>query len=63
MLVLTRGPNQQTMIGNNVVMTVVRIEGNRVVLGFEAAKEIPIHRAEVQRRIQRDLNHEVGEQE
>jgi len=62
MLVLSRRLNEQIILGNNtIVMTVVRIVGDRVVLGFDAAAEIPINRREVHERIQRQnqSNNEV----
>jgi carbon storage regulator len=47
MLVLTRKQNEQLVIGNNIFLTVVEIRGDRVRLGVEAPKEVPVHRHEV----------------
>jgi len=41
------------MIGDNVVITVVDVRGDKVKLGIEAPKEIPVHR-EVYEAIQRE---------
>ncbi len=47
MLVLTRKTNEQLVIGENIVVTVVEIRPDRVRLGFEAPREVSIHRREV----------------
>lgn len=44
MLVLTRKSGEKIMIGDNITITVVAIEGNRVRIGLEAPQEIPITR-------------------
>jgi carbon storage regulator len=47
MLVLTRKPGEEVVIGDNIRVTVVSICGNRVRLGFTAPAETLIHRAEL----------------
>ena len=47
MLVLTRKPDESIVIDGGIKITVVEIQGNRVRLGIEAPKEIPIKREEV----------------
>ncbi len=47
MLVLTRKTNEQLVIGENIVVTVVEVRPDRVRLGFEAPREVSIHRREV----------------
>ncbi len=47
MLVLARKPGQQIMIGDNVTVTVVYVNGDKVGLGVDAPKEVPVHRREV----------------
>jgi carbon storage regulator len=54
MLVLTRKTNEKIVIGDNVVITVVDVRGDRVRLGFEAPQDVEIHRQEVYERIQRE---------
>lgn len=51
MLVLSRNKGEQIVIGNNLVLTVVDIRGDRVRLGFEGPAEVPIHRMEVYHRL------------
>ncbi|GIW93320.1 MAG: carbon storage regulator [Pirellulaceae bacterium] len=51
MLVLSRRPRENILIGESIRITVVQVVGNRVKLGIEAPPEVPVHREEVQRRI------------
>ena len=54
MLVLTRKRNESIIIGDSIKLTVTEIRGDKVRLGIEAPKEIPVHRQEVYEAIQRD---------
>lgn len=47
MLVLSRRLDESIMVGDDIIITVVRIVDDRVVLGITAPKEIPVHREEV----------------
>lgn len=47
MLVLSRKKNESIVIDDNVVITIVEVKGDKVRLGIEAPKEIPVHRSEV----------------
>ncbi|MCA9177496.1 MAG: carbon storage regulator [Planctomycetales bacterium] len=47
MLVLTRKLQEQIRIGDNVVVTVLRVQGNSVRLGVEAPQEVSILRGEL----------------
>ena len=47
MLVLTRKVNESLLIGEDIVITVVEIKGDKVRLGIEAPKEISIVRSEI----------------
>lgn len=53
MLVLSRKKNENIRIGQDIVVTVVEIRGDKVRLGIEAPKEVPVHRQEVFDAIQR----------
>ncbi|MBU6275623.1 MAG: carbon storage regulator CsrA [Planctomycetota bacterium] len=52
MLVLSRQRDESIMIGDNIVITVVDIRGDKVRLGINAPAEIPVHRQEVYEAIQ-----------
>lgn len=53
MLVLSRKKDESLIINDNIVVTVVEIRGEKVRLGIEAPKDIPVHRQEVWLDIQR----------
>jgi len=46
-LVLSRKPNQSIMIGNDIRILVVELDGDHVKLGIEAPRDVPVHRFEV----------------
>jgi len=54
MLVLSRQRDESIMIGDNIVITIVDIRGDKVRLGINAPAEIPVHRQEVYEAIQRE---------
>ena len=47
MLVLSRRENERIRLGDSIVVTVVRLSGDKVRLGIEAPTEVPVHRQEV----------------
>jgi len=49
MLVLSRKQGEKLLIGDDIVLTVNRISGNRVAIGIEAPRDIRIVRGELQR--------------
>ena len=54
MLVLTRKGNQSIMIGDEIEVSVLAIMGEKVRIGIEAPRSIPVFRKEVYIDIQRD---------
>jgi carbon storage regulator len=60
MLVLSRHIDESIMIGDDVVITVVDIRGDKVRLGIEAPQSIPVHRQEVYEAIKRE-NQKAGQ--
>lgn len=59
MLVLSRHRDESIMIGDDVVITIVDIRGDKVRLGIEAPQDIPVHRQEVYEAIKRE-NQKAG---
>ncbi len=53
MLVLSRKRNESIVINNDIIITIVEIRGDKVRLGIEAPKEVPVHRREVYDAIKR----------
>ncbi|OKO98156.1 carbon storage regulator CsrA [Xenorhabdus eapokensis] len=56
MLTLTRRPQEKIMIGDDIVITVLRAQSNKVKIRIEAPKETPVHREEIYQRIQQEYN-------
>ena len=54
MLVLSRKKNESIVINDDITIVVVEIRGDKVRLGVEAPKEVPVHRREVFDAIQRN---------
>jgi carbon storage regulator len=53
MLILTRRIGETIIIGDNVKLTILRIDArNNVAIGFDAPKDIPINREEIFKKIQ-----------
>jgi len=53
MLVLSRKKDEKIMIGDNVAIMVVDIQGDKVRLGIQAPRDIAVHREEVYQAIQK----------
>ena len=47
MLVLSRKKNESIVINEDIVITVVEVRGDKVRLGIQAPREVPVHRSEV----------------
>ena len=54
MLVLTRKSNQSLMIGDDIEVAVLSTMGEKVRIGIQAPREIPVFRKEVYLEIQRE---------
>jgi carbon storage regulator len=61
MLVLTRKKNESIVIRDDIVIMVIEIRGDKVRLGFDAPKDVPVHRQEVYEAIKRE-NEQVENQ-
>src|SRR3954454_21624279 len=54
MLVLTRKSNQSIMIGDDIEVSVLSIMGEKVRIGIQAPREVPVFRKEVYLEIQQE---------
>lgn len=57
MLVLTRKLKESIMIGDDIELSVLSIEGDQVKIGINAPKNIDIHRKEIYLSIQQENSH------
>ena len=62
MLVLTRKSNQSIMIGDDIEVSVLAIMGEKVRIGIEAPRSVPVFRKEVYVEIQADREGGGGEE-
>jgi carbon storage regulator len=53
MLILSRRIDESIVIDGYIVVTVTRIDDDSVKLGIKAPAEVPVHREEIQRLIER----------
>ena len=61
-LILTRRLNETVMIGEDVTVTVLGVKGDQVRLGFNAPKDVAVHREEIYNRIQEEGDNRGGNQ-
>ncbi len=54
MLVLSRQKDESIVIGDDIKITIVDVRGDKVRLGIDAPREVPVHRIEVYEAIQRE---------
>lgn len=54
MLVLTRKKDEKIVIGDNITLMVIDIRGDKVRLGIDAPRDVPVHRQEVYDAIRRE---------
>jgi carbon storage regulator len=47
MLVLSRKLGEKIVIGDNIVITVVKIDRNQIRIGIEAPQRVPVYREEI----------------
>ena len=61
MLVLTRRPGEQIIIGDDIRLTVVSLGPGRVKIGIEAPPNVRIDREEVHQKIQKELAEQASD--
>ncbi len=57
-LVLSRKKSEQIVIDDRIVVTVLQIRGDRVRIGIQAPKDVPVHRKEVHEAMKSQESHE-----
>jgi carbon storage regulator len=62
MLVLSRKKNESIIINDDITIIVVEIRGDKVRLGVEAPKEVPVHHNEVYEAIRRNMAAQHGDE-
>jgi carbon storage regulator len=61
MLVLSRKLRESIVIGEDIVITIVKLEGDQVRVGIAAPKAVPVHRREVYEAIAAGRRAPAGE--
>ena len=61
MLVLSRKKNESIVIDDRIVITVVEVRGDKVRLGIQAPRDVPVHRQEVYDSLQKNAEQPVIE--
>lgn len=54
MLILTRRIGETLMVGDDVTVTVLGVQGGQIRVGINAPKDIEVHREEIYKRIQEE---------
>lgn len=63
MLVLSRKKSESIVINDDVVITIVEVRGDKVRLGIQAPRDVPVHRKEVLDAIMRENRGETSPSE
>lgn len=53
MLVLSRNKTQSIIIGDEVEVTILGVQGNQVRIGIKAPDDVPVHREEIHEKIKK----------
>ena len=54
MLILTRKSDESIIIGNNIKIKVLRVQGNQVHIGIDAPRELSVYREEIYEQIRKE---------
>jgi len=53
MLVLTRKPGQRIMLTGDISITVIKVQGNKAMIGIDAPEEVSVKREEINEPVRR----------
>ena len=53
MLVLSRKPGESVVIDRQITVRIIEVRGDRVRIGIEAPREVPVHRTELLERLEK----------
>jgi carbon storage regulator len=56
MLVVTRRVGERIMIGSDVSLTIVAVQGNQVRIGIDAPRDVAVHREEIYLKIKAECD-------
>lgn len=59
MLILTRRVGEALMVGEDVTVTVMAVNGNQVRIGIKAPRDVEVHREEIYERVQAEKARKV----
>lgn len=54
MLILTRKSDESIIIGNNIKIKVLKVQGNQVHIGIDAPRELSVYREEIYEQIRKE---------
>lgn len=54
MLILTRKSDESIIIGNNIEIKVLKVQGNQVHIGIDAPRELSVYRSEIYEQIRKE---------
>jgi carbon storage regulator len=60
MLILSRRINETLMVGDDVRVTVLGVNGSQVRIGVQAPRHIPVHRQEIYEKIKKEESSDSG---
>jgi carbon storage regulator len=52
MLIMTRRIGEKIMIGSNITLTILSVQGDQIRIGVDAPRDVAVHREEIHRRIE-----------
>ena len=61
MLVLSRKVDESIVINSDIIVTVIEIRGDKVRLGINAPRDVPIHREEIIIHLKEDASRDLPE--